>query len=381
VIATGGQAAERSQIMSTILIVDDEPGNRFLLRACLEGKGRTILEVASGASALRAVDRQDVDLVLLDVMMPGMDGFETARRIKEKAGESFLPVVLVTALGDQESRLSGLQAGADDFLTKPIDDHELTTRVRNLLSLRKKELTLRKRNLKMLELMRFREEMSALLVHDLKTPISIVDLSLDFVQRQLLDPEPQVSDALMDARRATERTRRIVSNMLDLVRLETHRLVLHRELARPADVLSAVAEGRASLARKHTVSVELETDHDLEVDVDVDLFTRVIENILDNSLQHVPDGGHILLRAEAQGSSAAMLIGNDGPPVPPALRQAIFEKFICEERASTRLNLGLGLYFCRLAMEAHGGRIWVSDEPMPAVFGIELPLAGQLHAR
>jgi signal transduction histidine kinase len=71
-----------------------------------------------------------------------------------------------------------------------------------------------------------------------------------------------------------------------------------------------------------------------------------------------------------------MLIGNDGPPVPPALRQAIFDKFTREEQGGTRRNLGLGLYFCRLAMEAHGGRIWVSDKPMPAVFGIELPMGG-----
>ena len=106
----------------------------------------------------------------------------------------------------------------------------------------------------------------------------------------------------------------------------------------------------------------------------------MIENVVDNSLQHVPDGGRILLRAEARGDSATMLIGNDGPPVPPALREAIFDKFTREENLVSpkngRRNLGLGLYFCRLAMEAHGGRIWVSDKPLPAVFGLELPLAG-----
>jgi signal transduction histidine kinase len=289
-------------------------------------------------------------------------------------------VVLVTALTDRESRLRGLQMGADEFLTKPIDTHELRTRARNLLSLREKELTLRERNLHVLELMRFRDEMSALLIHDLKNPTAIVDLSLDFLQRQLPGLDPATSEALIDARGATERIRRIVNNMLDLVRLEAHRLILHRESARAADLLSTVAEGRASLARQRTVSLQLEADRDLRVDVDVDLLTRVIENVVDNSLQHVPEGGHILLKAEARGDSATMLIGNDGPPVPPALRLAIFDKFCREERGGTRRNLGLGLYFCRLAMEAHGGRIWVSDKPMPAVFGIELPL-GRSHRR
>ena len=360
--------------MSTILVVDDEPRNRFLLRACLEDKGRAIVEAASGEEALKMIEHQEPDLVLLDVMMPGLDGFETVRRIKERAGESFLPVVLVTALSDRESRLRGLQMGADEFLTKPIDTHELKARAKNLLALREKELTLRERNLHVLELMRFRDEMSSLLIHDLKNPTAIVDLSLDFLQRDLSQLSLQASEALVDARGATERIRRIVNNMLDLVRLESHRLVLHREPARPAELLSTVAEGRASLARKRTVRVELEADSSLQVSVDVDLLTRVIENVVDNSLQHVPEGGRILLKAEARGDSATLLIGNDGPPVPMAMRQAIFDKYMRDESGGSRRNHGLGLYFCRLATEAHGGRIWVADKPMPAVFGIELPL-------
>ena len=364
--------------MPLILVVDDEPRNRTLLRACLEEKGTVIVEAGNGIEALELIDRQEPDLVLLDVMMPGLDGFETARRIKDRAGEGFLPVVLVTALVDRESRLKGLEMGADEFLTKPIDTHELRVRVRNLLALREKEVTLRKRTLNMLELMRFRDEMSSLLIHDLKNPTAIVDLSLDYLAREVPGLELPAREALADARSATGRIGRIVNNMLDLVRLESHRLVLHRAPTRPADLLNQVAEVRASLARKRTVRVELQTDDKLQVDADVDLITRVIENVLDNSLQHVPDGGRILLRAEARGDSATMLIGNDGPPVPPALREAIFDKFTREENAVSpkngRRNLGLGLYFCRLAKEAHGCRIWVSDKPLPAVFGLELPL-------
>jgi two-component system, sensor histidine kinase and response regulator len=362
--------------MPHILVVDDEPRNRFLLRACLEDKETTILEAESGEQALAMIEEDEPDLILLDVMMPGMDGFETTRKIKDRAGEGFLPVVLVTALTDRESRLRGLEMGADEFLTKPIDTHELKVRVRNLLALRDKELTLRKRNLNVLELMRFRDEMSALLIHDLKNPTAIVELSLDFLERQMPELAPAASEAMADARGATVRIGRIVNNMLDLVRMEADRLVLHRAPTRPALLLNQVAEVRASLARKHSVKLELHADDKLEINADVDLITRVIENVVDNSLQHVPDGGRILLTAEARGESATMMIGNDGPPVPKQLREAIFDKYGREEKRGTRRNLGLGLYFCRLAMEAHGGRIWVSDEPMPAVFGLELPIAG-----
>src|SRR5690349_9816486 len=167
--------------MVKILVVDDQRPNRELLRALLEEPGVSIVEAASGTEAIELARRTFPDLVLLDVMMPGLDGFETTRLLKEEAGEVFLPVVLVTALADRDARLRGFDVGADEFLTKPLDRHELRLRVRNLLALRGKEMTLRDRNVSLLELIRFRDEMSAMLIHDLKNPAAIVDLSLDFL--------------------------------------------------------------------------------------------------------------------------------------------------------------------------------------------------------
>jgi signal transduction histidine kinase len=357
-----------------LLVVDDEERNRALLRACLEDAATSIVEAATGEQALQRCAAEQPDLVLLDVMMPGIDGYETARRIKEAAGETFLPVILITALSDQDSRLRGLQSGADEFLTKPINTHELKIRVKNLLALRSKELTLRSRNLSILELMRFRDEMSALLVHDLKGPTAVVEMSLEYLRR-LVDGDGRINEAMADALAATQRIGRIVTNVLDLVRLESERLVLHREATRPGALLSAVAEVRAPLARQRTVTLELEVDNQLQIDADVDLLTRVIENLVDNSLRHAPEGGHVLLSATARRDRAVLLVGNDGPPVKPEMRQSIFEKWTRGSQTGNRRNLGLGLYFCRLATEAHGGRIWVGDQPLPAVFGLELPIS------
>src|ERR1043165_9302067 len=120
--------------MPKILVVDDEPRNRAVLRACLEQEGTTTIEAASGMEALMAVQQDHPDIVLLDVMMPGLDGFENSRRIKAIAGAPFLPVMLVTARGDRETRLRRLEAGADEVLTKPIDVDELAFRIRGLLA-------------------------------------------------------------------------------------------------------------------------------------------------------------------------------------------------------------------------------------------------------
>jgi two-component system, sensor histidine kinase and response regulator len=365
--------------MHRILIVDDEPVNRHLLRAMLEDEATAVLEAASGPEALAIAQRSAPDLVLLDVLMPQMDGFETTRRLKQEGGDLFLPVVLVTALSDAEARLRGLEAGADDFLTKPIDRAQLVTRVRNLIGLRERELQLRARNLALLELVQFRDEMSSTLIHDLRNPITVIQMCLAHMATRH-QKDPVSLDTLNDGRLATERVTRIVENMLDLVRMEARRLVLHRSATRPTDLLATVAEARGPLVRNRTVHVDVQGDRDLQVSADVDLLTRVIENVVDNSLRHVPVGGHIVLKAEARGDVATITIGNDGPPVPSDMRETIFEKYARGEGAG-RTNLGLGLYFCRLAVEAHGGRIWVRDEPLPAVFGLELPLASTYPAR
>ena len=151
--------------MSCILIVDNDPLNRELLHAHLDGDGNTLLEAESGESALALAATHPPDIVLLDVMMPGIGGFRTARILKERAGARFLPIILLTSLNDTLSRVEGLNHGADDFLTKPFDGVELKLRIRNLLALREKETAV-------FELARFREEMSQLLVHDLKGPLS-----------------------------------------------------------------------------------------------------------------------------------------------------------------------------------------------------------------
>ena len=359
--------------MARILIVDDEPMNRTLLEAYFDGHGHELDFAASGEEALvRAV--RVPDLILLDVMMPGIDGFETARQLRLLGGDHlFVPIVLVTALDDQASRLRGLEAGANDFLTKPLDRHELLVRVKNLLALRAHERMLAQRNLELAELSRFRDEMTKLIVHDLKNPLAVVRMNLGYLLREIETATDEQRDALSDAELCSRRLERLLANLLDVTSVEAGRLALQPTSLRLRDLLGGAIHERQLLARSREIHMEIDIAAELEVSVDADLIARVIENVLDNALRHTTYGGRIAVHAGRVGPRIELRIGNTGAPVPVEARATIFEKF-AQAGGTGRMNLGLGLYFCRLAIEAHGGRIWVEEtRELPTVFAVDLP--------
>jgi signal transduction histidine kinase len=360
--------------MAKLLIVDDEPVNRELLHAYLEGYEHELADAESGERALVVARDWRPDLVLLDVMMPGLSGFDTARFLKELAPDEFLPVILVTALADHDSRLQGLRAGADEFLTKPIDRHELIIRIANLLALRTKEAALQRRNLELVELQRFREEMSAMIVHDLKNPLSAVLANVDFV----LDDDRNSTenlDALRDAKSAGGRAIRLLANLVDVARVEAGALQLTRSRIPVGELIAPLVRQRGHLAGARGIRIDSAIDPGVELHADSELLSRVIENVFDNAFRHTPPGGRIsVCGRRCDGDSVRLSIGNSGAAIPPEARARIFEKFAQAGPAQGRMNLGLGLYFCRLAAEAHGGRMWVDETPeLPTIFRLELP--------
>jgi len=356
--------------VTTILVVDDEPANRALIRAYLHGHGYDLIDAASGDQALVIAAATPIDLVLLDVLMPGLDGFEVARRIRATASETFLPIVLVSALTDQASRRQGLEAGADEFLSKPVDPQELVLRVRNLISLREKARALLERNIEHLELRRFRDEMIALVVHDLKNPLSALLLNLSYA----IDgwPGEDTRAALSDAEESAKRLSELVCNLVDVQRLETAALQLRRESIPGAAFLGSILTSRRSHATQRNVDLMLSCDPSIALWIDHLLIRRVIENLLDNAFRYVPVGGGVVIEVTSAAGRTSIRVGNSGPAVPAAARTAIFEKYAVG--TTGRHNLGLGLYFCRLALEAHGGSIGIEETgALPTIFVLDLP--------
>jgi two-component system, sensor histidine kinase and response regulator len=363
-----------------ILVVDDNAQNRALAQATLEDEGYTVILAEDGEAGIRAVESERPDCVLLDVRMPGTDGFAVCARIRQLPDARDTPVVFVTALRDVDTFDQALRAGGDDFLTKPVRPTELVLRVQAALRLRRMdaelrehyELVRRQRD----DLMRLglqKERLSSFVVHDLKNPVNSLDLHAQLLLRQP-DLPPRARDSVLHIRAEARALLRLILNLLDISKSEEGRLAPH-PAAVPLDALTAeILEAfaiRASATRV-TLKCDLEV---ASVTADPDLLRRLLENLIDNALRHAPPGSTLTIASRRGADGVELRVADQGRGIAPELREKLFERFVqgTAEQMLTRSGRGLGLAFCRLAVEAHGGKMWVEDAKPGAVFCVRFP--------
>lgn len=365
-----------------ILVVDDNAQNRALASATLEDEGYEVITAATGEEGIRAVETERPDCVLLDVRMPGTDGFAVCARIRSLPDGADTPVVFLTALRDVDTFDRALRAGGDDFLTKPVRPTELVLRVQAALKLRRMNAELREHydlvRRQRDDLMRLglqKERLSAFVVHDLKNPVNTIDLHAQLLLRDKeLSPSARLS--VQHIREETRALLRLILNLLDISKSEEGRLVPR---VAPITLDSFTAEILdAFVARAQAAQVTLERSVEVAAaSADPDLLRRVLENLIDNALRHAPAGSKLRLSVLAAADGVEIRIADAGRGIPEGEREKIFERFVqgSAEPPLTRSGRGLGLAFCRLAVEAHGGKIWVEDANPGAVFCVRLPNA------
>jgi signal transduction histidine kinase len=358
----------------TVLVVDDDPMNRALVCACLRNEHR-LVEADNGPEALELAAREPVDLVLLDVMMPGMSGFDVCRELKRRSdGQALLPVLLLTALADQVDRNVGLAAGADDYLTKPIDRHELRMRVSAFLRLRNQDQLLRRQYEHLHHLAALKDDLVSLMVHDLRNPLSSVLALLGVLQHDLADP--QLKGDALTARSAAAKMQEIVDDILQIRLLEEEQVTLDLGRLRAPEIVGEAIASIAPVARARGVELELHADGDVAVTADRKLLRRAVENLLANAVRHSPPREKVEVAVSAEEGGVEIEVADRGPGVPEPLRAVLFEKFGSVEAAQkqARRGHGLGLYLVKLVATAHGGRTSVrSREGGGSVFGMWLP--------
>ncbi len=393
----------------SVLVIDDNLQNREVAEGHLVSAGYSAVLADSGENGLARFQERRPDLILLDVVMPRMDGFETCRRLRALPDGADVPILFLTALGDLGTHKAALESGADDFLTKPINRTELLMRVRSLLrirhlsdELRKNYEVIRTQRDALLAVQRQRLELGTLIVHDLKNPLSSILSNVEYLTMSDQIPERE-RESLADVLRASRSMFRMVMNLLDISRSEDGALVPR---CAEFDVTALLNEVSSETVRRleekgQTLNLVVEPEVGA-IHADRDLVRRVIENLLDNSHKYSPRNGTISIEVTVgtfplahngqsdggAGETAPMIdlrVRDEGTGIPEAYRTRIFEKYVRIEDWTfnePRNSQGLGLVFCRTAIEAHGGRIWVeANDPKGSCFCIRLPRVARIPAR
>jgi two-component system, sensor histidine kinase and response regulator len=366
---------------ATILVVDDNAENRALAEAVLVEEGYRVVLATGGEEGVALFERERPDCVLLDVRMPGVDGFAACRRMRALEGGNDIPIVFLTAQRDLDTFDAAQSTGADDFLTKPVRPAELALRVQAAVKLRRlgSELRehyalIRRQRDDLVRMQLQKEQLMAFVVHDLKNPVNSMDL-----QAQLLE---RIPDLPARARRPIARIRdearmqlRLILNLLDIAKSEEGRLAPTRASvdldALFVEVVAALELRASDVEATLTSSCEVHS-----VVADPDLLRRVLENLVENAIRHAPEGSTVHLSARDEGGAVVLRVADGGHGIPAEAREKVFERFVqlaADEVGASRSGRGLGLTFCKLAVEAHGGRIWVEDADPGAVFCVLLP--------
>jgi len=348
-----------------MLVVDDDARGRKLLEGYLLGEGYTVRSAPGGVEALHLVQEEVPDVVLLDVMMPEMTGYEVCKRLKASPRTRLCQVMLVTALDSTPDRVEGLDSGADDFVSKPVRREEFLAKVRALLRARRLLHELEQARVRLArsnEELQLKKTLAQTLVHDLKNPLSSILGNLDLLEMR---SGPELAPIVQRSKQGARRMLKMILNLLDVEGLEDGRLKPCLEPVDAAELVAAAVAEAEVAATQRKVRIELDVAPGNWIRGDRVLLRRVVDNLLSNAIAHSPLDGTVRVVVHRRDEGVEIAVSDQGDGIPEQYRERVFEKYQRVElrRSGVSANRGLGLTFCRLAVEAHGGTIWIDDAP------------------
>ncbi len=433
--AAGGEARSTP---ARILVVDDLAEIRDLLQDYREDEGHQVLTAKDGQEALAAVAAHQPDLILLDVMMPGTDGYEVCRRLKSNEETAFIPIVMLTALQELEHRLQGIEVGADEYLTKPFRRMELLTRVRSLLRVKalhdqvaaynrlleqrvaERTAALERALADLREMDRLKSEFLSNISHELRTPLTPIMGYLPALLREEFGTfRPEQRRVLAHISESVNRLHRLIDDLLAFMHWESGETDLRLQQVAVAAVVEVAAAKLFTTAQDKGVQVIQKVPADLpQIQVDVTAIGRALGHLLDNAVKFTPKGGQVTITArvvrgqlgdqatgqsgKSRDSESAQLPGrpaidgvarlpeasreaewvelavqDTGVGIPPEVIPRIFDRFYQVDSSTTRQHggTGLGLAIVKRILDAHGAPITVESlQGAGTTFYIRLPV-------
>jgi two-component system sensor histidine kinase/response regulator len=369
--------------MPTILIVDDNAPNRLAMRMALHDKDYVIREAASGRDALLSLAHINPDLILLDIMMPEMDGYKVCQQLRQSEQTATMPVIFVTAVDDDVDRMRGFEVGGSDYITKPFLPEELAARVDVHL-----QAYLRQRKIEEMRqqdrdffnwLNQERDNLLEQLQHDVRSPLSRIKVAIHLAKRAFPD-NPTVQKYIRLTNSAVADTNALIASFLEIIKLGTGRYLSIERVSIRA-FLQEIAEIYQDTADNE--GIQFTTIFDPVLDsgevicrVDPLQMKRVLQNLIDNAIKFTNHGGEVTLESKTLDNSVYFIVSDTGPGIAPADTEHIFQRFHRAESAHEQEGSGLGLYIAKEIVTQHEGRIWVeSTLGKGSTFYVSIPIS------
>ena len=358
------QYPEEEFLQDEILIVDDNPENLQVLGNILAEKNLSVSFATSGQEAIEAAEFEPPDMILLDISMPGMDGYEVCRKLKQSEKTIHIPVIFLTAKAGSEHVIKGFEAGAVDYVTKPFNSYELFSRVMTHLQLKRSQDIIRNQNQRLKEINATKNRFFSILAHDLKSPFSTLITVTDYYKKnaQLID-ENEIRKFLDHIYEVSMNTYHLLENLLDWSRSQAGILEVQPVSFSLESVIKKNSYLISTRAKEKDINVLYECAEDILVYADPDMISTVIRNLLGNAVKFTPRGGKVRLTCRTENNRVIVSIEDNGTGIN---KQDVHKLFMIDHHLSkpgteNEKGSGLGLILCHEFVEKNKGEIFVES--------------------
>ena len=361
-----------------ILIVDDVVSNVLLLKILLTNEKFQVCTANNGKTCIEMTHKEQPDLILLDVMMPDLNGFDTATILKKDERTKDIPIIFLTALNTPQDLVHGFQVGASDFLTKPFNKEELVMRVMQQISLVAAKRIIEKQNDELRATLNNRDKMYSVIAHDLRSPMASIRMVLNLVVASA-SPEtvgPELYTLLDQANRESEEVHDLLDNLLKWTKSQTGRLTVVKQELDLNDIIPGVVEIFEAIAMTKNIKLDYQpTGSPLKVEADNDMMKTVVRNFLSNAIKFSPENSTIEIIMSTQDEFAKVSIRDHGVGIAADRLGSIFHKGETTYGTGGEEGSGLGLQLCQDFARKNGGDCTVeSVEGEGSTFSVLIPL-------
>ena len=361
-----------------ILIVDDVISNVLLLKILLTNEKFQVCTANNGRACIEMTKKEHPDLILLDVMMPDINGFDTAVILKKDPETKDIPIIFLTALNSPQDLVHGFQVGANDFLTKPFNKEELVMRVTQQISLVAAKRIIEKQNAELKATLSNRDKMYSVIAHDLRSPMASIRMVLNLIVQSTSAEKvgPELYMLLDQANRESEEVHDLLDNLLKWTKSQTGRLNVVLQELDLNDIVPGVVEIFDVIAQTKHITLELKkTDAPLKVTADNDMLKTVLRNFMSNAVKFSPENSTIQIIMANEGDFARVSVKDQGVGIAADRLGSIFHKGETTYGTGGEEGSGLGLLLCQDFARKNGGDCYVeSVEGQGSTFSFTIPI-------